>query len=243
MNLGLANKVAIVTGGTRGIGAAITKTLANEMCHVYPIYKENETAASEIVEYNPTFIHPLKCDITIESKVLLMLKEVGPYNFLINNAGINRPASLDEISVLDYYDIMEVNLHSPFWMIRKSLDLKLLLDEGVIVNIGSVSGFNGGPRSSHYCISKSALVGMTQNVARFLAPRNIRCNLVAPGYIESPMSDAGAQSDAVKKQIEQIPLGRLGYYQEVADVVVFLCSYRASYITGQVIHVNGGLYW
>lgn len=239
--INLSGKTALVTGGGRGIGKAISLSLAKAGANVIITFISNKKDAFETAGKvaGNSIADVYQIDISYKQSVREFASWIGNIDILVNNAGINIPNDFDKID--DFQELMTVNLYGTF-NITQTL-FPQINDGGSIINMGSVSAFIGGPRSTHYCASKAGLVGLTQNVALWGAKRNIRCNLVAPGYIVSPMADEGMADDSVQKVVENIPLGRLGTANEVANVVAFLASDLSSYITGQALHVNGGLYW
>jgi len=189
-----------------------------------------------------------QCDISTWETISGLLDTIrhiygthGKIDILVNNAGVNKPNDFMDIVGSEWDIVLNVNLRGAFQVTKCLHDI--INDGGSIINIGSVSAFTGGPKTTHYCASKSGLVGLTQNMALVFAKRNIRCNIVAPGYIESKMATSGAKSDAVAEQIGRVPLGRMGTPKDVSGVVAFLASDLSKYMTGTVIHVNGGLYW
>jgi 3-oxoacyl-[acyl-carrier protein] reductase len=172
---------------------------------------------------------------------------LGPLSILVNNAGINRPTDLDAILEADWDEILAVNLKGPFLCAQSFLALVAARpaaeQKGAIVNIGSVSGQYGGPRTAHYAASKAGLISLGQVVARFGARYNVRCNTVAAGLIASEMATAGLAGSVVAKAAENILLGRLGLAEEVAEAVLYLASDASAYVTAQTLNVNGGLYF
>ncbi len=244
--LDLSGKVALVTGGSRGIGAAIAKTLTKAGTRVIITYRNYtdgaaiETSRQSNLIYPPIYMDVTKID-SIAEVVQKVRKGVGGLDILVNNAGVNRPAHFEDITLEDWVEVVDVNLTGQF-MVTQAL-LPVIRNGGSIVFIGSSSAFTGGPVSSHYCASKSGLVGLMQNIALFVAPREIRSNLVSPGYIQSEMAEQGMENEIVQERVKRIPMGRLGSREEVAQVVCFLASPWASYITGQVLRVDGGLTW
>ncbi|MEE8481241.1 MAG: SDR family oxidoreductase [Desulfobacterales bacterium] len=163
--------------------------------------------------------------------------------FLVNNAGINKPTDFNKIMDSDWDEILAVNLKGPFICAQEAIPAMQRRGRGVVINIGSVSGQYGGPRTAHYAASKAGLISLGQVIARFGAKHNIRCNTIAAGLIVSEMADTGLKSGAVATAAENILLKRLGTREEVAKAVVFLASDESSYITAQTINVNGGLYF
>jgi len=248
--MSLHGKIAIVTGGGRGIGRAITLALASDGAAVALTYHEQRDAAEDVVrqlECNGGRAAAIPLDVRSRESIRAAIGQVeaifGGLDILVNNAGANKPADFDQIAEADWDEIMAVNLMGPFLCAQEALPALRRRGGGSIVNIGSVSGQYGGPRTAHYAASKAGLISLGQVIARFGAKDNIRCNTVAAGLIESEMAATGLQSEAVRKAAAGILLGRLGTPDEVARAVVFLASDASSYITAQTINVNGGLYF
>jgi 3-oxoacyl-[acyl-carrier protein] reductase len=246
----LEGKVALVTGGSRGIGRAICLALARAGAATALTYRAQSTAAAETVQQiqaNGGQALALPMEVRDRQSVSQGLDTVeaawGGLDILVNNAGINRPADFDQITDDAWDEILAVNLKGPFICIQAALPALRRRGGGSIINIGSVSGQYGGPRTAHYAASKAGLISLSQVVARFGARDRIRCNTVAAGLIASDLAEAGLQAPAVKKAAENILLSRLGTAAEVAEAVVFLASERSSYITAQTLNVNGGLYF
>lgn len=246
----LDGKVALVTGGGRGIGRAISLALAGSGAAVAVTYVNDYTSAQATVSDIQRMGRPgfaTHADVRVRSLVRKAFRdavaELGGLDILVNNAGINRPMDLNRITDHDWDEILAVNLKGPFICCQEALPFLRVRGAGSIVNIGSVSGQYGGPRTAHYAASKAGLISLGQVVARFGAKHKIRCNTVAAGLIASDMAAASMQSGAVSKAAESILLGRLGTPEEVARAVVFLASEEAGYITAQTINVNGGLYF
>ncbi len=179
----------------------------------------------------------------MEAAVADITANEGMLDVLVNNAGINDPQDFDKITPEEWDRIMSVNLKGPFLCTQRCLDLLKKSKGASVINIGSVSGQYGGPRTAHYAASKAGLISMTQVAARFGAQWNIRCNTVAAGLVVSDMADAGMQNPAVQKAAENVLLKRFAAASEVADSVAYLASDESSYITAQTINVNGGLYF
>ena len=169
--------------------------------------------------------------------------EFGGIDVLVNNAGINKPVDFDQIQEGDWDQILGVNLKGPFICIQEALSALRRRPHSSIINIGSVSGQYGGPRTAHYAASKAGLISLGQVVARFVAKDGIRCNTVAAGIIASEMAEEAMSSQVVQRAAEGILLGRPGAPEDVAQAVVFLASEGSVYITGQTLNVNGGLYF
>jgi len=231
--INLDGQKALVTGGTRGIGLTISKTLAQCGADVLPIYKSDHWSAQD-----SGFSNAIAADLTTLRGIATVKRAAKDLDIFVHCAGINIPGPLEDIEYSDIDKVLNTNLRAS---VALSKALKCRLGTmGSIIYISSVSGVVG-PISAPYAAAKSGLFGLTATLARSWAKDVIRVNCVAPGYIESPMAKAGARHPLVQEMIDSIPLKRLGVAQEVANVVVFLASDAASYVTGQVWHVNGGL--
>jgi 3-oxoacyl-[acyl-carrier protein] reductase len=246
----LKDKVALVTGGSRGIGRAISLALAKAGARVALTYREQAEAARSVVEaiqQEGGVALALKMEVCERTSIRAALEacrdEFGGVDVLVNNAGINKPTDFDQVTEEDWDEILAVNLKGPFLCSQEAIPFLRARGGGSIVNIGSVSGQYGGPRTAHYAASKAGLISLGQVIARFGAKDGIRSNTVAAGLIASEMAASGLQSPAVKQAAESIPLRRLGTPEEVADMVVFLASDASSYVTAQTMNVNGGLYF
>ena len=248
--MNLKDKVAFVTGGSRGIGKSISLALARAGASVVLTYRAQKGLADEVVANIVTSggtAVALQMDVCDRSSVRNAMSACmdlfGYINCLVNNAGINKPTDFDQVTDQDWENILAVNLKGPFICSQEALPHLRNSGSGSIINIGSVSGQYGGPRTAHYAASKAGLISLGQVVARFGANDGVRCNTIAVGLIESEMAADGLQSPAVKKVADKVLLGRLGGADEIASVVVFLASDAASYITAQTINVNGGVYF
>ena len=245
----LSGKCAVVTGGSRGIGAAIALGLADAGADVLLTYREKHAQAHEVaqqIEAKGRRALAVQMDVTHRLAVEQAAQQArafGPIQILVNNAGINKPTDFDQVTDDDWDMILDANLKGPFVVAQVFLPLLKAAGGGAITHIGSVSGQYGGPRTAHYAASKAGLISLAQVIARFGAPSNIRSNTVSAGLIASEMAAAGMASAAVQKAAETIMLKRMGTPSEVADAVVFLSSDAASYITAQTLNVNGGLYF
>jgi len=238
----LNGKIALVTGASRNIGRAIALGLIAEGAHVIAACRTELDAAEEVARADTSgkscaIVMDVADRDSIHTAAAQIAKKYGKINILVNNAGINKPEDFDKISDDDWDDVLNVNLKGPFRVVQELLPH--MNDGGSIVNISSVSGQYGGPRTTHYAVSKAGLNTLTHNLAIFCAKRNIRVNTVSPGLIASEMA-AAAKGLGVE---DKILLGRMGTPQEVADAVNFLASDKASYITAQTLNVNGGLYF
>ncbi|NMI01781.1 beta-ketoacyl-ACP reductase [Pseudonocardia acidicola] len=240
-------RVAIVTGGARGIGAAITTSLARSGVHVAAGYSSNAKAAEELAgklgaEGASISVHqgnvgkPEDCDRVVGE----VLSDRGRVDYLINNAGITVDKTMRRMTVDDWHAVLRINLSGSFYMAKAVLDHMLERGFGRIVNISSVIGQMGNIGQVNYAASKSGLFGMTQSMAREVARKGITVNCVAPGYIETEMV-AAVPEEVLEKIIAKVPVGRLGKAGEIARAVQFLVDDDAGYITGSVISVNGGL--
>ena len=243
----LTGKTAIVTGGSRGIGRAIALCLAEEGAKVAVIYAGNTAAAEEtlqaITEKGGQAIS-IQCDVANEDAVNAMVKQVkeqfGSVDILVNNAGITRDGLLMRMKTADWQAVLDTNLTGTFFCTKAVTKIMMKQRSGAIVNLTSVVGLTGNAGQANYAAAKSGIIGFTKSVAKELASRGIRANAVAPGCIDTDMT--AVLSDAVKEEmIKTIPLGRVAQPEEVAKAVLFLVSDCASYITGQVLNVDGGM--
>lgn len=246
----LSGKTAFVTGGSRGIGRAIAVELAAAGAKVALTYNEQSAGADETVErIKGAGGEAIALQMhVLDRKAIQKAAEktetaFGPISVLVNNAGINNPTDFDEITDDDWDEILGVNLKGPFVCSQVFLPFLKRGGPSSIINIGSVSGQYGGPRTAHYAASKAGLISLGQVIARFGASDDIRCNTVAAGLIESEMAASAMSNPAVQKASEAIVQGRFGTPPEVGKACVFLASDASSYITAQTINVNGGLYF
>ena len=241
-------KNALVTGASRGIGRSIAIQLAEEGYNVAVNYAGNqdkaEAVVSEIKEQGVESF-AIQANVANGDEVKAMIKEVvsqfGSIDVLVNNAGITRDNLLMRMKEQEWDDVIDTNLKGVFNCIQKVTPQMLRQRSGSIINLSSVVGAVGNPGQANYVATKAGVVGLTKSAARELASRGITVNAVAPGFIVSDMTDA--LSDDLKEQmLGQIPLARFGEDTEIANTVAFLASEKAKYITGQTIHVNGGMY-
>lgn len=243
-NLALAGKVAVVTGATRGIGRAIAQELASSGARVAVVGRNAEGAQKAAAELAGAGHKGFACDVADPSAVDSLIKaveaEIGAIDILVNNAGIIQDNLLVRMSDDAWDRVIDTNLKGSFNTIRAAARGMMRRRGGRIINITSVVGLTGNKGQANYAASKAGLIGLTKAVAKELAARDILCNAVAPGFIETEMT--GGLADAAKESLmSQIPLGRLGSADDVARVVRFLAGPDAAYITGQVIVVDGGM--
>ena len=238
----LKGKTAIVTGASRGIGAAIAGKLASLGANIAAIYAGNAAAAETVCAHCSAYgvqARAYQCDVAdydaVKALVGQIKAEFGTVHILVNNAGITRDGLCATMKEADFDAVLDTNLKGAFNLIRHCSGLFLRNREGCIVNITSVAGLMGNAGQCNYAASKAGLIGLTKSVARELAPRGIRCNAVAPGFIQTDMT----QSQADNPLLDGIPLGRMGQPEEVAEAVAFLVS--AGYITGEILRVDGGI--
>jgi 3-oxoacyl-[acyl-carrier protein] reductase len=242
-------RVVIITGGSRGIGRAIALQFAGEKANlIIAHYDPDESAAQETVKMLQEMgaaAESHKVDVSNRDDVAALFKDVtsrfGRVDVLVNNAGITRDGLLLRMAEKDWDMVLNVNLKSVFNCTQAALRPMIKNRAGAIVNIASVVGQTGNASQANYSASKAGIMGFTKSIAREVASRNITVNAVAPGYIETEMT--AVLPDEVKQAfMSQIPLGRLGSVEDVAGAVYWLCSDAARYITGQVLHVNGGMF-
>ena len=245
----LKNKICLVTGGNKGIGLAIVETLIKNNAKVIFTYLNDKKSANNAYEkwIKKVVVYIFTkwmCAKRVCEKCQKGNREfLGRIDVLVNNAGVNFPEDFDKITEQIWDDVMDINLKGPFIVVQEFLEMLKKSSNGSIINIGSVSGQYGGPRTAHYAASKAGLISLSQVIARFTAKYNIRCNTLCAGLIKSEMANQGLKSPLVADSSTNILLGRLGEKSEVADVVAFLGSDKSSYITAQTINVNGGLYF
>lgn len=241
----LKGKVAIITGASRGIGRAIARKFAHEGANIAILYASNDAAAEAVVQECRAFdvrAEAYRCDVAdfaackeVVSKVKV---EFGKVDILVNNAGITRDGLIATMQEEAFDAVLDTNLKGAFHMIRHCCPLFIRAKGGKIINITSVSGLMGNAGQANYSASKAGLIGLTKAVARELSTRNVTCNAIAPGLIQTDMTE---DLDTSNTLAASIPLGRQGSPEDVANAAAFLASDLASYITGEVLRVDGGL--
>ena len=234
----LDGKTALVTGASRGIGRAIAAELAAAGATVVVGYRsgqeEAEALAAEIRG------RAIQADVSSPDDARRLVEEAGDLDILVNNAGLTRDGLLARMSDEDWRTVIDTNLSSVFYTCRAVTRPMMKKRAGSIVNISSVVGVHGNWGQTNYAASKAGIIGFTKSLARELGSRNVRANVVAPGYVKTQLTDV-LPEDATAAMLQNTPLGRLGEPEDVAGAVRFLCSEAASFITGEVLLVDGGL--
>ena len=246
----LDGKVAIITGAARGIGEAIALKFAEHGAHVAFTYvsdssAEKATALEEKIRAQGTTCRAYKSNAgdfaQCEAFVNDVLKEFGTVNICVNNAGISKDNLLLRMTPEQWNDVIQVNLNSVFYMTKQVIRPMMKAKNGSIINMSSIIGEIGNAGQSSYAASKAGIIGFTKSVAKELGSRNIRCNAIAPGFVETDMTGYLKEGEAADKYKAGIPLGRFATTEDIANVALFLASDMGSYITGQTISVCGGL--
>lgn len=239
----LNGKTAVVTGGSRGIGEAIVYKLASMGANIAVIYAGNAAAAEKVCkkcgQRYSVEARAYQCNVAdfsaVKEAVVKIRADFGTVQLLVNNAGITHDGLLAMMKEEDFDTVLDTNLKGAFNMIRHMAGLFIRAREGCIINITSVSGMMGNAGQCNYSASKAGLIGLTKSVAKELAPKGIRCNAVAPGFIATDMT--GNQTD--NPLLDMIPLSKMGEPEDVADAVAYLAA--AKYVTGEVLRVDGGI--
>lgn len=243
----LKDRVAIITGGARGIGKKISQAFLEEGASVYIFDVNQEEGVKTVSEFQLAYdnkVNFFKVDITDEKGVEQSIKKIieaeGRIDILVNNAGITRDNLILRMSLKDWKKVIDINLTGAFICSKHTVKYMVKKRSGKIINISSIVGVHGNAGQSNYSSSKAGIIGLTKTLARELAGRNILVNAIAPGYIETEMTEK--LSDKIKEKLmEQIPSGRLGSVDDVAKTALFLASDDSNYITGTVINLDGGM--
>ncbi|MFF8725415.1 3-oxoacyl-[acyl-carrier-protein] reductase [Streptomyces sp. NPDC015171] len=238
--------IALVSGGSRGIGRAVVRRLARDGYDVSFCYRSHEDAAEELAKEaaeSGTRVLAVRCDVADAEDVRAWYarteRELGPVDAVVTSAGITRDRPLVLMGQEDWDGVLRTNLDGVYHVCRAAAFSMSKRRAGTIVNLSSVSGVYGNAGQANYAASKAGIIGFTKSLAKELGPRGVRANVVAPGLIETDMV-GGMPAAALERQLKGVPLGRLGRAEEVADLVSFLVSDRAAYITGSVVEIHGG---
>jgi 3-oxoacyl-[acyl-carrier protein] reductase len=234
----LDGKVALVTGGSRGIGRAIALELGRAGADVVVSYRSGrEQAEAVAVEIGGRAV---EADVSDAASAKALVEDAGAVDILVNNAGLTRDGVLARMSDDDWHEVIETNLSSVFYTCRAAARPMMKRRGGAIVNVSSIVGLRGNWGQTNYAASKAGIIGFTKSLARELGSRNVRANVVVPGYVRTRLTDV-IPEDATKAMLDATPLGRLGDPEEVAGAVRFLCADEAAFVTGAVLLVDGGL--
>ncbi len=239
--------VALVTGGSRGIGRVIAENLAKAGFDIAICYSGNESAAQETIaeckKYGVQAMY-IKADVSNGEDVAAMFEEIksllGPVEVLVNNAGITKDGLLIRMSEEDFDSVIDINLKGTYMCTKAAIKDMMKAKKGRIINITSIVGVVGNPGQANYCASKAGIIGFTKSVAKEYGGKGVTVNAVAPGFIQTAMTDKLPEK-VREAYLKQIPLGRFGSPEDIANVVEFLASEKASYVTGQVVEVTGGM--
>lgn len=241
----LKNKVAVVTGGSRGIGRGVCLKLAENGADVAVIYAGNKEKADETVadlEKLGVKASAYQCDVAdfdaVKTTIKNIVSDFGAIHILVNNAGITKDKLVPMMKQPDFTSVIDTNLNGAFYMIKQVYPLLLKQKYGKIINISSVSGLVGNAGQSNYSASKSGLIGLTKSIAKEVGSRGICCNAIAPGFIVTDMTESFTSNEELKNFI---PMKEFGQVEDVAELALFLASDKSKYITGEVIRVDGGM--
>lgn len=241
----LKGKTAIVTGGSRGIGAAICKRFAEQGANIALLYAGNTQKAEEtkaaLLEMGVK-AEAYQCNVADAEQVAAVCKQIikdfGGADILVNNAGITKDKLVPMMKVPDFDSVVDTNLKGAFYMIKQLYPVFMKQKSGKIINISSISGLIGNPGQTNYSASKAGLIGLTKSVAKELASRNVNCNAIAPGFVATDMTENLSENNAL---VDHIPMKRFAQPEDIANLALFLASDQSDYITGEVIRIDGGL--
>lgn len=241
----LKGKTAIVTGGSRGIGAAICKRFAEQGANIALLYAGNTQKAEETkaaLQEMGVKAEAYQCNVADAEQVAAVCKQIikdfGGADILVNNAGITKDKLVPMMKVPDFDSVVDTNLKGAFYMIKQLYPVFMKQKSGKIINISSVSGLMGNPGQTNYSASKAGLIGLTKSVAKELANRNVNCNAIAPGFVATDMTENLSENNAL---VDHIPMKRFAQPEDIANLALFLASDQSDYITGEVIRIDGGL--
>lgn len=241
----LKGKTAIVTGGSRGIGAAICKRFAEQGANIALLYAGNTQKAEETkaaLQEMGVKAEAYQCNVADAEQVAAVCKQIikdfGGADILVNNAGITKDKLVPMMKVPDFDSVVDTNLKGAFYMIKQLYPVFMKQKSGKIINISSVSGLMGNPGQTNYSASKAGLIGLTKSVAKELAGRNVNCNAIAPGFVATDMTENLSENNAL---VDHIPMKRFAQPEDIANLALFLASDQSDYITGEVIRIDGGL--
>lgn len=241
----LKGKTAIVTGGSRGIGAAICKRFAEQGANIALLYAGNTQKAEETkaaLQEMGVKAEAYQCNVADAEQVAAVCKQIikdfDGADILVNNAGITKDKLVPMMKVPDFDSVVDTNLKGAFYMIKQLYPVFMKQKSGKIINISSVSGLMGNPGQTNYSASKAGLIGLTKSVAKELASRNVNCNAIAPGFVATDMTENLSENNAL---VDHIPMKRFALPEDIANLALFLASDQSDYITGEVIRIDGGL--
>lgn len=245
--MNLSGKIALVTGGSRGIGKAIALKLASLGANIIINYTKSDTKAKEVIKLAEEMgvkAIAIKADVSnkadVENLISKILDEFGRIDILVNNAGITRDNLLMRMKEEEWDDVININLKGTFNVTKAAIRTMMKQKSGSIINVASVIGITGNQGQCNYAASKAGIIGFTKSIAKEVAKKKVRVNAIAPGFIKTDMTNK--LPDKVKEEyLSKIPLNRLGEPEDIANAVAFLASDLSSYITGQVLIIDGGL--